>query len=70
VGTCEEVLISARCTTLPGPRLPRPVQGVRFLAAEHRILARHQRRYGDVFALHVWPFEPLVVVSDPAEVPR
>ncbi|MGH2968428.1 MAG: cytochrome P450, partial [Solirubrobacteraceae bacterium] len=57
-------------STLPGPRLPRPVQGARFLASEHRMLARYQRRYGDVFALNVWPFEPLVVVGDPSEVRR
>ena len=57
-------------TTLPGPRLPRPVAGVRFLATEHRMLARYRRRYGDVFAVKVWPFDPLVVVGDPAEVKR
>jgi cytochrome P450 len=55
---------------LPGPRLPRPVAGVRFLATEHRMLARYRRRYGDVFAVSVWPFDPLVVVGDPAEVKR
>jgi len=55
---------------LPGPRLPRPVAGVRFLASEHRMLARYRRRYGDVFAVDVWPFDPLVVVGDPAEVKR
>jgi len=57
-------------STLPGPRLPRPVAGVRFLATEHRMLARYRRRYGDVFAVSVWPFDPLVVVGDPAEVKR
>ena len=57
-------------STLPGPRLPRPIAGVRFLATEHRMLARYRRRYGDVFAVAVWPFDPLVVVGDPAEVKR
>ena len=57
-------------STVPGPRLPRPVAGVRFLATEHRMLARYRRRYGDVFAVKVWPFDPLVVVGDPAEVKR
>ena len=57
-------------STLPGPRLPRPVAGVRFLATEHRMLARYRRRYGDVFAVKFWPFDPLVVVGDPAEVKR
>jgi cytochrome P450 len=55
---------------MPGPRLPRPLQGARMLLTEHRMLERYRRRYGDVFALDVWPFEPLVVVSDPAEVRR
>ena len=57
-------------STVPGPRLPRPVAGVRFLATEHRMLARYRRRYGDVFAVKVWPFDPLVVVGDPDEVKR
>ncbi len=34
------------------------------------MLARYRRRYGDVFAVAVWPFDPLVVVSDPAEVKK
>jgi cytochrome P450 len=63
------VLIGGQ-STLPGPRLPRPIAGVRFLATEHRMLARYRRRYGDVFAVQVWPFDPLVVVGDPAEVKR
>jgi cytochrome P450 family 135 len=57
-------------STLPGPRLPRPIAGVRFLATEHRMLARYRRRYGDIFAVKVWPFDPLVVIGDPAEVKR
>jgi len=55
---------------LPGSRLPRSLQGARFLTSEHRMLARYQRRYGDVFAVNIWPFDPLVIVSDPAEVKR
>jgi cytochrome P450 len=54
----------------PGPRFPRPLQSARFLLTEHRLLARYARRYGDVFAVNTWPFSPLVVVSDPAEVRR
>ncbi len=57
-------------STLPGPRLPRAVQGVRFLASEHRMLQRYHRRYGDTFALKVWPFDPLVVISDPRDVKK
>ena len=55
---------------MPGPRMPRPLQGARMLLTEHRMLERYRRRYGDVFAVDVWPFEPLVVVADPAEVRR
>ncbi len=54
----------------PGPRMPKAFQGLRFLLTEHRMLERYRRRYGEVFAIAVWPFEPLVVVSDPAEVRR
>lgn len=57
-------------TRLPGPRMPPPLQGVRFLLSEHRMLERYRRRYGELFAVRVWPFDPLVVVSDPAEVRR
>ena len=54
----------------PGPSYPRFAQGMRMLLTEHRMLERYRRRYGDVFAIEVWPFEPLVVVADPAEVKR
>src|SRR4051794_2239264 len=63
-------MLIAGGSTLPGPRLPRAVQGARFLASEHRMLQRYHRRYGDVFALRVWPFDPLVVVSHPDEIKR
>ncbi len=62
------MLISGPSTTLPGPRTPRVVQGALFLGGEYRYLARCRRRYGDVFALEVWPFHPLVVVGDPKVV--
>jgi cytochrome P450 len=57
-------------TAPPGPRYPRPLQSARFLLTEHRLLERYHRRYGDVFALNTWPFDPLVVVADPAEIRR
>src|SRR3954471_13203202 len=63
-------MLIAAGSTLPGPRLPRAVQCPRFLASEHRMLQRYHRRYGDVFALKVWPFDPLVVVSRPEEIKR
>jgi cytochrome P450 family 135 len=57
-------------TAPPGPRYPRPLQSARFLLTEHRLLERCRRRYGDVFAVNTWPFHPLVVVADPAEIRR
>ena len=54
----------------PGPRLPRFAQGMRMLLSEADLLERCRRRYGDVFALDVWPFETLVVVADPQELKR
>ena len=64
------MLIATRAHAIPGPRAPRPIQGALFLGGEYRYLARCRRRYGDVFALEVWPFHPLVVVGDPQEVKR
>jgi cytochrome P450 len=54
----------------PGPRLPRSLQGLRFLATERRMLERYRRRYGDVFTINMWPFDRLVIVADPQEVKR
>jgi cytochrome P450 len=54
----------------PGPRLPRSLQGLRFLATERRMLERYRRRFGDVFTINMWPFERLVIVADPQEVKR
>ena len=34
------------------------------------MLQRYHRRYGDTFALKVWPFDPLVVISHPDDVKR
>jgi cytochrome P450 len=54
----------------PGSRLPRFFQGMHMLLTEHRMLERYRRRYGEVFKIDTWPFDPLVVVSEPAEVRR
>jgi cytochrome P450 family 135 len=55
----------------PGPRLPRLVLGAQWLLAEHRMLERARRRYGDVFTVNTWPFEdPLIIISDPVEIKR
>jgi len=38
--------------------------------AEHDLLERCRRRYGDIFSLRIWPVGFLVVVADPAEIKR
>lgn len=56
--------------TPPGPRIPRHVLGPYWLLAEHDLLERCRRRFGDVFSLRMWPIGFVVVVADPAEVKR
>jgi len=71
--TVSTAVIDAPVASLappPGPRLPRFVAGLRMLVSEHRMLERYHRRYGDVFSIDVWPFDPLVVIADPLEVRR
>ena len=50
----------------PGPRIPKAVQGVGFLAARHRAVAALARRYGGAFTLNLPIFGETVVISDPA----
>ncbi|MGA2165487.1 MAG: cytochrome P450 [Solirubrobacteraceae bacterium] len=38
--------------------------------AEHDLLARCRRKYGDIFSLRIWPVGFLVVIADPAEIKR
>jgi cytochrome P450 len=54
----------------PGPRVPRHLLGAYWLLAEHDLLERCRRRYGDVFSLRVWPAGLLIVIADPAEIKR
>ncbi len=49
----------------PGPRLPRAVQGIAFVAARRQTMAALARRYGPVFSLDVPVFGRTVAVSDP-----
>jgi cytochrome P450 family 135 len=54
----------------PGPSVPRHLLGAYWLLAEHDLLARCRRRYGDVFSLRIWPVGFVVVIADPAEIKR
>jgi cytochrome P450 family 135 len=54
----------------PGPKAPRHLLGAYWLTAEHDLLERCRRRYGDIFSLRIWPVGFLVVVADPAEIKR
>jgi cytochrome P450 len=54
----------------PGPSAPLAVQAWRFLLDEVRLLERSRDRYGDIFTLRIPVLDPLVIVSDPAEVKR
>jgi cytochrome P450 len=54
----------------PGPRIPRHILGPYWLAAEHDLLERCRRRFGEVFSLRMWPIGYVVVVADPAEIKR
>jgi cytochrome P450 family 135 len=54
----------------PGPNVPRHLLGAYWLLAEHDLLARCRRRYGDIFSLRIWPVGFLVVIADPAEIKR
>lgn len=50
----------------PGPRLPRPVQGVGFGIARRETLRLLHRRYGTAFTVHLPIYGRAVVISDPA----
>jgi cytochrome P450 len=54
----------------PGPRIPRHLLGPYWLLAEHDLLERCRRRFGNVFSLRMWPIGFFVVVADPAEIKR
>jgi cytochrome P450 len=49
----------------PGPRLPKTVQGIAFLAATHGVFGALARRYGSVFTVNLPVVGRAVVISDP-----
>jgi cytochrome P450 len=49
----------------PGPRLPKIVQGVAFLAARQEVVAALGRRYGGAFTVNLPIFGRTVVIGDP-----
>ena len=49
----------------PGPRIPKTVQGIAFLAATHGMFAALGRRYGSAFTVNLPVFGQAVVISDP-----
>ena len=52
----------------PGPRVPKTVQGVAFLAAGHGMFAALGRRYGSAITVNLPVFGQTVVISDPVLV--
>ncbi|TGD90020.1 cytochrome P450 [Mycolicibacterium sp. CH28] len=52
----------------PGPRAPRVVQGIRFMASRRSSDGALARRYGPVFSLNLPIFGKTVLISDPALV--
>ncbi len=50
----------------PGPRIPKAVTGIAFLAARHRAIASMGGRYGDAFTVNLPIFGETVVISGPA----
>lgn len=52
----------------PGPKLPPPLQTVLFLALRTWISPRWQRRFGDVFSVHLAPAGRGVVLTRPEDI--
>jgi cytochrome P450 len=52
----------------PGPRLPKHLQGLAFLASRRGSMRALRRRYGPAYSIHVPVFGPATVISDPALV--
>jgi cytochrome P450 len=52
----------------PGPRLPRPVQGLLALTDRRIALQMMRRRYGSAFTVDLPIFGQLVVISDPSHI--
>ncbi len=54
----------------PGPRIPRHILGPYWLLAEHDLLERCHKRYGNIFSLNMWPIGFVIVLADPADIKR
>jgi hypothetical protein len=52
----------------PGPRVPKILQGVAFLAAREEVVAVLARRYGGAFTVNLPIFRRTVVIGDPSLV--
>jgi cytochrome P450 family 138 len=52
----------------PGPPLPKPVQGMLFLASRRGTMRALRRRYGRSYSIHVPIFGSVSVISEPALV--
>ncbi len=52
----------------PGPRLPKPVQTALFMGGRSIIGPHWQRKYGDVFAVHVVPAGRAIVLCRPEDI--
>jgi hypothetical protein len=52
----------------PGPKLPPFLQTVMFLTKRDFTAPRWQRRYGDVFAIHIAPAGHGIVLSNPEHI--
>jgi cytochrome P450 len=50
----------------PGPRIPKAVMGLAFVAARHRLITAIGRRFGSTFTINLPVFGETVVVSDRA----
>ena len=50
----------------PTPRIPKPIQGIGFLANREKAVAAISRRYGSEFTLNLPIFGKTVAISDPA----
>jgi cytochrome P450 len=59
---------TSRASLPPGPRLPRPVQGMAFWTRPLAFLERCRARYGSRFTLHLLGSPPFVILSDPADI--
>jgi cytochrome P450 family 135 len=52
----------------PGPKMPALAQTVLFMGARRIFAPRWQRKYGDVFSIHVLPAGHAVVISTPEHI--